>query len=152
MRAKRRFIAQGPVPLPLPALDGLLPGELQDYKRFPAGATGPGPPGSRPHGRRRIHRMPQNARPARAPTCEAAAILTRPPRRLSTLRSLTRTLLLVAALGGVAALPAAAQNGGSGSGPGSTTPAPPPPTPRLVVDRPTKHVFIREGNSGRQLL
>jgi hypothetical protein len=68
-------------------------------------------------------------------------MLTRPSPGLSTVRPLSRTLLLIAALAGAAALPAAAQNG-----------APPPPAPRLIVDRPTKRVFIHAGNTGRMLL
>jgi beta-glucuronidase len=53
--------------------------------------------------------------------------------------SLSRTFALAAALGAAAALPAAA---GAAS----------PPAPKLVVDRPTKKVVIREGNTGRMLL
>ena len=56
--------------------------------------------------------------------------------------------MLLAAFGGLAALPAAAQTGG-GNAPGSTTP---PPAPRLVVNRPTKRVFIKAGNTDRLLL
>src|SRR4051794_4833026 len=149
MRAKRRFIAQ--VPVSAPCLARLLPGELRNYNRFPARATGPGAPGRRRTvagalgGCRNFegpsHRLVNRRYPGAAP-----------PSRPPTMRSLSRTLLLVAALGGAAALPAAAQTGGGGSAPGSTTPAPPPPTPRLIVDRPTKHVFIKEGSTGRLLL
>jgi beta-glucuronidase len=60
------------------------------------------------------------------------------------------TTLAIAVIAAIAG-PAAAQTGGGAPTPTTpTTPAPPPPpTPRLKVERPTKKLFIREGQSGR---
>ncbi|HEY1357548.1 MAG TPA: glycoside hydrolase family 2 TIM barrel-domain containing protein [Thermoleophilaceae bacterium] len=59
------------------------------------------------------------------------------------------TTLAIAALAAIAG-PAAAQTGGSGGAPTNTTPTPPPPpTPKLKVERPSKKLYIREGQPNR---
>jgi len=61
------------------------------------------------------------------------------------------TTLAIAAAAAIA-VPAAAQESGGGGAPTGTTPTtpiPPPPTPKLKVQRPSKRVFVREGQRGR---
>jgi beta-glucuronidase len=56
---------------------------------------------------------------------------------------------LIAALVALAGPAAAQETGGGGAPPGTTPAPPPPPTPKLKVERPTKKLFIREGQASR---
>jgi beta-glucuronidase len=65
---------------------------------------------------------------------------------------LLRSLSLAAALSAVLAPAALGQSPappGSGNAP---PPPPPPPPPKLVVDKPSKRTYVREGQAGRYLL
>lgn len=74
------------------------------------------------------------------------------------MRRLLQTLTIALAALAAAAGPSAAQSGGSDAPPPSGQPAPQPtypspgPTPRLVVGRPSRRTFIREGQGGRFLM